>query len=548
MSASSKKKLRNEQESAKLTERQLAEQKEAKKLKLYTVSFVTVVALLLAVAIFVGVNQTITNSGTRERNTTAVTIGTREVSNSELNYFYIDTINNFMSQNGSYASLFGLDVTKPLDAQVADADAGKTWADYFLDAAKETAKSVYTMAAAAKAEGFALPQEDADLVDANVSTMEVYAAMYGYPDVDTYLKAMYGNGASEKGFRAYLEESMLADAYYTAHQDSLTYEDADLRAKEADNFAAYSSFTYNYYYLSASKFLQGGTTNEDGSTTYSDEEKAASVKAAEEAAKALTGEEITTVAELDAAIAALSINAEAETAPASALYEDYAYSSINSNYVEWLADSSRKAGDITYIANTSTTANEDGTETTVTNGYYVLYFVSANDNDFAMKNVRHILVAFEGGVKDEDGTTIYSDAEKSTAKAEAEALLSEWKAGEATEESFAALANEKSDDGNGTTGGLYENIVPTSNFVKNFLDWALEDHKAGDTGIVETEYGYHVMYAVGDSELSYRDYMIRNELVSEDMSAWSTAMLENVTVTDGNTAYINKSIVINGGN
>ena len=56
MSASSKKKLRNEQEAAKLTERQLAEQKEAKKLKLYTAIFVVVLAALLVVALWVGIS------------------------------------------------------------------------------------------------------------------------------------------------------------------------------------------------------------------------------------------------------------------------------------------------------------------------------------------------------------------------------------------------------------------------------------------------------------------------------------------------------------
>ena len=40
MSASSKKKLRNEQQTAKMTEKQVAEQKEAKKLTLYTTIFV----------------------------------------------------------------------------------------------------------------------------------------------------------------------------------------------------------------------------------------------------------------------------------------------------------------------------------------------------------------------------------------------------------------------------------------------------------------------------------------------------------------------------
>ena len=52
MSGSSKKKLRNEQNAAKMTERQLAEQKEAKKLKLYTVAFtVVLVAIIIAAAI-----------------------------------------------------------------------------------------------------------------------------------------------------------------------------------------------------------------------------------------------------------------------------------------------------------------------------------------------------------------------------------------------------------------------------------------------------------------------------------------------------------------
>ena len=47
MSASSKKKLRKEQTTAQMTEKQLAEQKEAKKLKLYTTAFVAVVAIVL---------------------------------------------------------------------------------------------------------------------------------------------------------------------------------------------------------------------------------------------------------------------------------------------------------------------------------------------------------------------------------------------------------------------------------------------------------------------------------------------------------------------
>ena len=61
-------------------------------------------------------------------------------------------------------------------------------------------------------------------------------------------------------------------------------------------------------------------------------------------------------------------------------------------------------------------------------------------------------------------------AEKEAAKQKAEEILDEWMSGDATEDSFAALANEKSDDGNGTTGGLYENVYP-GQMVSSFNDW-----------------------------------------------------------------------------
>ena len=89
MSASSKKKLRREQEVAKLTERQQTEKAEAKKLNIYTTLFVAILAVMLVVAVTVGVTNTIKTSGIRERSTTAVTVGTHELSNAELNYFYI---------------------------------------------------------------------------------------------------------------------------------------------------------------------------------------------------------------------------------------------------------------------------------------------------------------------------------------------------------------------------------------------------------------------------------------------------------------------------
>ena len=537
MSASSKKKLRKEQEAAKMTEKQLNAQKEAKKNSLYTTVFVVVMVALLVIAVTVGVKQAITTGGFREKNTTALTVGEHELNSVEMNYFFMDAVNNFYSSYGSYAAMFGLDVTKPLNEQFVDEEAGTTWADDFMTSAKESAASTYALADAAKAAGFSLPEEDSANLDEQLSSLDLYATMYGYSNADAYLKAMYGNGASLKTYTEYCQLQALASAYYNHYAESLTYDDADLRAAEAENFDAYSSYSYNSYYLSTSRFLTGGTTDAEGNTTYSDEEKAASVAAAEEAAKALTGKEITDAAALDAAIAALEINAETEAV--STFSEGVLYSSLSSAYKEWVTDSSRKAGDVAYFPSTSGDT---------VSGYYVVMFQGSTDNSFALKNVRHILVAPEHthaeGEEHTDGET-YSAEELAAAKATAEEILAQWQSGEATEESFAALANEKSADGDGTTGGLYENVYP-GQMVANFEDWTYDAaRKAGDTGIVESDYGYHVMYFVGDSQQTYRDYQIENELRNNDLSTWYTELTEAMSQTEGDTQYIRKDLVLN---
>lgn len=540
MSASSNKKLRTEQDTSKLTERQIAEQQEAKKVKMYTIAFVVVLVVLLAIAAYVGISQYIRTSGVNENKTIALTVGDTQLNNTELNYFFMDSVNNFYSQNGNYAAIFGLDVTKPLNQQVMDPETGETWADYFVNTAKTNATSVYALYGAAVKEGFTMPEAQQNSVDSTISTLELYSTIYGYKDANQYLKAIYGSGASLESYRSYLEKTMLASAYQTAYADSLTFTDADLRAAEADNYNKYSSYAYNYYNLPVSKFLEGGTTDENGNTTYSDEEKAAAQQKAEAAAKSLTGEEITTAQALDAAIAALSINADNDTAM-STRYDDQSYTGINSTIAQWLSDSSRKEGDITYLANSTTDA--DGKETI--NGYYVVRFDSVNDNTFPLKNVRHILVSFEGGTRDDSGNITYSAEEKAAAKATAEELLNQWKSGEATEDSFAALATEKSSDpGSTANGGLYEDIAPNQ-MVAAFNDWCFaEGRKAGDTGIVETQYGYHVMYFVGDSDVTYRDYQIRNELTENAVSEWYADLIANTNVTAGDTRYLSLGTVL----
>ena len=159
-------------------------------------------------------------------------------------------------------------------------------------------------------------------------------------------------------------------------------------------------------------------------------------------------------------------------------------------------------------------------------------------SDVKMVNVRHILIVPEE--KNDDGT--YTDAAWTAAEQKAQALLDEWKAGEHTEDSFAFLAAENSaDTGSASNGGLYEEVYP-GQMVDAFDAWCFDAaRQPGDTGIVKTEYGYHVMYFSSVCEHPYwyvraeSDYL--NKLsadVSEEVSAKfeSAESVQNAALAD----------------
>lgn len=540
MSASKKKKLRTEG-GEKLTERQLAEQKEAKKIKIYSIAFGVVLAVLVVVAAVVGVNRTIQASGIHEKNTVAASVGEHQLSNAELSYYYIDYINNYANTYGSYLSLFGIDSSVALNEQVFNEETGETWADYFISEATSSAQSVYALADAAAAEGFTLPQEQQEQADIMASNLDSYATLYGYSDTNSFLKAQYGNGASKTSYMDYYRRSLLASAYQESHQDSLTYTPEQIQEADDADPVKYSSYSYAQYYIPVSSFLTGGTTDDSGATTYTAAEREAAIAAAKIAIAPLTDSSITTVEALDEAIAAMEINAESESA-ASTVYTDQASSSINSNLSSWVTAASRKAGDVTCIEIPTTVKDENGEDLETINAFYVVLFNGKNDNETELVNVRHILIGFDGEAQ-EDGT--YSDEVKEAARTSAEEVLNEWKSGDATEESFAALAEAKSTDtGSNTNGGLYENVYP-GQMVAAFNDWCFDaDRKSGDTGIVETNYGYHVMYFVGSAGQTYREYQIVNDLTNSDMESWYQGLLENCPITTGDTSYMRKDIVL----
>lgn len=137
---------------------------------------------------------------------------------------------------------------------------------------------------------------------------------------------------------------------------------------------------------------------------------------------------------------------------------------------------------------------------------------------------------------------LWADADNATDKVaykEAQDILLQFLEGDKSEESFAALATKYSEDHQEgeevVDGGLYENVAQKQ-MVAPFEDWSLDEaRKAGDVGIVETSYGYHIMYSVGvtDNGVAWK-FNAMNDMANEDFTEYSDELLadEKYAVTD----------------
>ena len=160
----------------------------------------------------------------------------------------------------------------------------------------------------------------------------------------------------------------------------------------------------------------------------------------------------------------------------------------------------------------------------------------AKDGTYTV-DVRHILICPEGGTSGENGETIYTVAEWDACRAEAQALLDQWSAESGTEEGFAQFAAEHTEDpGSMATGGLYTDVY-VGQMVEPFEDWCFDKSRQyGDTGLVQTSYGYHIMYFVGSEEVwiaNVSDTMIYErsmELVNGAAEKWPATIHDDKIV------------------
>lgn len=138
-------------------------------------------------------------------------------------------------------------------------------------------------------------------------------------------------------------------------------------------------------------------------------------------------------------------------------------------------------------------------------------------------DARHILIKPKGGTEAEDGAIVYSDEEWEQCRADAQAILDQWVAEGATEEGFAQYAAQYTEDvASMSTGGLYTDI-PVGKMVAPFEDWCFDESRQyGDYGLVQTIYGYHIMFFVDSREI------------------WSTNVCDLI-ISDNSMAIVNEA-------
>lgn len=543
MSASTERKNRIAAREAGTDKKTLALQEEARKKaksKLrWTWGTVGVIVLIVAILFL--------NSSFFFTRTTAVTVGDHSYTPAEMSYRYASEYNKFVNQYGSYAAMFGLDTSMGvagLDSQPCSMVENGTWKDYFMQAAEQQLISTAALLDYAAENGIILDEEELAAVEANFDGIDEAAKVQGYGNADKFFTAAYGTGVNKELVRQAALDDALAGKAYQQMRDSKEYSSEELEEYYQELNGDSDVFEYAYYRVAAETVE---STDAEGNTTQTvTEETMAAAKATAdailaayeqgEAAPAETADDEAEDDEAAPAAAAMTVEVQpisakaaddftarldaavsAEVADASSTHRSNVSGSSLGDYKDWLMGS-RTAGDATVVESADT-------------GYDVLVYLDRSDNHYLTANVRHILVK---AVADADGN--YTDEAKAEALSKAEEILAEWKSGEQTEESFAALAEQYSEDtGSNTNGGLYENIAH-GQMVGEFDEFCFAGHQSGDTAIVYGDNGsyagYHVMYYVGDGE-QYSDHIARTALLSADMEQWLTELTEGYEVAYG---------------
>ncbi len=539
-------------------------------------NIVSVIAIVLVVAI-VGATAggIVKNKGVFERNKVIMTIGDTEIDKYEYAYYYSTTLQNIASQSAQFdmyygtgmgAMYTGYDYTKmPSEQKFTGEIEGvedPTYADYFNHQTVESLKYVKACLDFAAENDIKLDEEEYAEIEETFATIEENCVNEDGSkySVGAYLRLSYGDGMTEKLFRRIMEEQLLAQKVMETKQDEFaaSYSDKEIEATYTKEIETYGQVSLRSYTFSVEK-------DEDADKATDAQIAAAKSKAETFQSKITDEESFKKLASEYAKLAEEENYEEFLTDDSLTLTADAGVSSYSSDekLLDWVK--SAKTGD-TYV-------DADDTSATV----YLMVDPVHKAADDTTYDVRHILIKFpeEKEVEAEETADEATDEKAEEAKTEektedkkeekteveikeldtskydatvvnnvktpvtnaecynkAVEVLTTYLEGDNTEDAFAALAVLHSADGNAADGGIYED-TPVGKMVAEFEGWALdESRKAGDVGIVETNYGYHIMYFIETETTTWAD-TIRTDLASEKYDEFSEELVAADSVKAG---------------
>ena len=294
------------------------------------------------------------------------TMGEAELTNSELQVFYWMSVYDFLNQYGSYASMFGLDYTQPMDRQLS-IDGSLTWEQYFLDSALNTWTNYQAMSHDALANGYQLEQEYVDYLAELPDNLAANAEQMGFESAEAMVQSDMGAGATLDAYLKYLNNYYLGYMYYGDAMEKIPVTDAEIEAYFDAHAAEYLENGLektDERYVDVRHILispEGGTTDESGATVYSDAEWAA----AEAKANEVLNEWLTKNPDEDGfSVMAETYSQDPGSATNGGLYEDVEQGQMVPEFDAWCFDPSRQPGDYGIVKTTY--------------GYHIMYFVGSD--------------------------------------------------------------------------------------------------------------------------------------------------------------------------
>ena len=287
------------------------------------------------------------------------TMGESKLTNTELQTYYWMQVYDFLNQYGSYASMFGLDYTKPLDMQMS-LEGTMTWQQYFLDAALDTWTNYQAMCHEAKAAGYVLDEEYAIYLEELPGNLADSAAQMGYESAEDMIRRDMGPGATVDGYMGYLNNYYLGYMYYGDALEQIPVTDAEIEAyfeAHAEEYKANGLEKTDERYVDVRHIL----ITPEGGDTATEEQWAA----AEQKANEVMNEWLTKHPDEDGfAVMAQVHSQDPGSASNGGLYEDVYMGQMVEPFENWCFDAARKTGDYGIVKTNY--------------GYHIMYFVGSD--------------------------------------------------------------------------------------------------------------------------------------------------------------------------